>query len=113
MSWQSWDFAASGTTIIDGAGILADTITALSLKAGAVTSDKLTVGLFQRSNLLANGQFGTYNSYGNSISGWTLGAGVTFNSQAGTYTPNIAPATPGSLMCWQGRVRINFFLKSR
>jgi hypothetical protein len=41
----------------------------------------------QRQNLLVNGHFGTYNTFGTSAVGWTLDPDVSFVSQAGTYTP--------------------------
>jgi hypothetical protein len=77
----------SGATLISGGKIQTDSIDAAAIKAGAITTDKLTVGTVQRQNLLANGHFGTYNTFGNSAAGWTLDPAVSFVSQYGTYTP--------------------------
>jgi hypothetical protein len=76
----------SGVTLISGGKIQTDSIDAAAIKAGAITTDKLTVGTVQRQNLIVNGHFGTYNTFGNSATGWTLDSAVSFVSQYGTYT---------------------------
>jgi len=77
----------SGTTLIDGGKIQANSIDAAAIKAGAITTDKLTVGIVQRQSLIANGHFGTYNTFGDASTGWVLSSGVSFVSQAGSYQP--------------------------
>jgi hypothetical protein len=77
----------SGATLISGGKIQTNSIDAAAIKAGAITTDKLTVGTVQRTSLLVNGHFGTYNTFGNSAAGWTLDPAVYFVSQYGTYTP--------------------------
>jgi hypothetical protein len=77
----------SGATLISGGKIQTDSIDAAAIKAGAITTDKLTIGTVQRQNLLVNGHFGTYNTFGNSAAGWGLNSAVSFVSQLGAYLP--------------------------
>lgn len=84
---------SAGTTHIHGDCIDTGTLTARALAAASITTDKLTVGTVQRSNLITNGHFGSYNSYGNSYNGWTLSGG-SFVSQDGTWAGDSSVKVP-------------------
>lgn len=57
-----------------------------NLAAGSITTEKLAVGVVERTSLVVNGHFGSTGVFGDSIGGWTLGAGVGFVSQGQNYT---------------------------
>ena len=69
--------ASADQTQIDGGRIYTNTITTAALQAGSITTDKLTVGVVNRTNLVVNGHFGTYATYGDTVNGWTIDGTVT------------------------------------
>lgn len=77
----------------------AEMIDATHVKAGSMTVDKLVVGAVQRQSLVSNGHFGSYNTYGDSTSGWTLGAGVSTQTGYYSYTP-LGSTTAIPVMCF-------------
>lgn len=88
---------ATNRTLIDGAKIYTGTVLAGAIAAGAITTDKLAVGTVTRQNLITNGHFGSYNTFGDSAQGWTLASGVT-TATIFSYTPKTSAGTDGSAL---------------
>jgi hypothetical protein len=80
---SAWSTSVSGTALNF---LRADLIDATYIKAASIGVDILKVGTVQKQSLVCNGHFGTYSTYGDNTSGWTLGGGTSF-VQSGTYTP--------------------------
>ena len=76
------------TTQINGGNIYTGSIVTAALAAGAITTDKLSVGTIQKTNLIANGHFGDASNFGSQITGWTLGPNFSFLASTGQYTPS-------------------------
>ena len=83
---SAWALAPPGGITSTAFNILrADVISTNMLQAGSINTEKLTVGLLQRINLVSNGHFGGATSFGDTSNSWVK-IGVTAEAQGDTYT---------------------------
>lgn len=114
-SWAS----ANDTTLIDGAKIYTGSITAEQIAAGAISADKLNVGVAKRSNIMFNPEFNVVSD--NTLEGWNAISGKLTPQQGGwiTFKPSTTSYTGFYQDVWlkSGRyalvTKVNFYNVSR
>lgn len=114
-SWAS----SHNTTLIDGAKIYTGSITAEQIAAGAISADKLNVGVAKRSNIMFNPEFNVVSD--NTLEGWNAISGELTPQQGGwiKFKPSTTSYTGFYQDVWlkPGRyalvTRVNFYGVSR